>query len=116
MREISEKQKNAIEKLARATKTEVENVEEMSSFEASKVIEGLLEKLKQMRKENNFGTYSKRQNSNSFSSDALAGLAVKILAQKHDIKNIISQRQQFTERVKELYEVFSEARQACFAA
>ena len=49
MKEITEKQIEVIKKLAKATKTDIKNVEQMSRFEASKVIEGLLEKLKQMR-------------------------------------------------------------------
>jgi uncharacterized protein YgbK (DUF1537 family) len=115
MKQITERQIEAIEKLAKATKTEV-NVEGMSSFEASQTIEGLIEKLKEMRKQNGFIAYSRRQNSNGFSSDALAGLAVKILAQRHKVQDIISQRDNFKQRVKELYEVFSEARQGCLAS
>jgi len=112
MKEITEKQIEAIKKLARATKTEINGVEQMSSFEASKVIEGLIEKLKEMRKNNrNYG----RQRSNGYSSDALAGLAVKIVAQRHDVKTIIGQKDRFKQRVAELYSVFSEARQVCRA-
>lgn len=113
MKSISEKQKVAIYKLAKIAKANIENVESMSSFEASKVIDGLIQNVNRMKGGSN-RRYSKP--GMNFSSDALAGLAVKIVAQRHDVKTIIGQRQQFRERVRQIYQVFSEARQACLAS
>ena len=111
MKPITEKQKNAIIKLAGVTATHVGDLDSMSSKEASKIIDDLIKKKTGRTPINNY----KRQNNSTFSRDALAGLAVKILAQKHDIKEIISQRERFKERVVELYQIFDEARQGCLA-
>lgn len=115
MKEISEKQKNAIYKLAKATKTEVENVEGMSGFEASKVIAALIEKMNAVKQSGGSERGGSVKARNDYKSDALAGLAVKILAQRHDVKSIIQQKDNFKQRAAELYKVFDEARQACLA-
>ena len=112
MKPITEKQLNAIEKLAKATRTSVENAEGMSSFEASKVITALIEKMKQ--RNSNFRNDS-RKTGNDYKSDALAGLAVKILAQRCKVDEIVSQAEKFKQRAVELYKVFDLARQACLA-
>ena len=104
MKSITEKQISAIRRLARAAKIEVRNVDKMSSFEASKVIEGLIRKLNLTKK-------VKRD----FSSDALAGLAVKILAQRCKVEWMISKENHFKKRAADLYRVFHSARQACLA-
>ena len=104
MKPITEKQLAAIRKLSRAAKIEVNGMEKLSSFEASKVIEGLIQKLNATKK-------PKRD----FSSDALAGLAVKILAQRSDIDDIVEEAGDFRKRVAALYKVFLTARQACLA-
>lgn len=115
MKEISEKQKNAIYKLAGATKTEVENVEGMSSFEASKVITALIEKMNTLKQSGGSDRSGGVKARSDYKSDALAGLAVKILAQRHDVKSIIAQKDRFKQRAVELYKVFDEARHACLA-
>ena len=82
----------------------------MSRFEASKVITALIEK---MNKNKNSDRNDNK--SNSYQSEALAGLAVKILAQKCKIQDMIDSEERFKKRVSELYKVFSSAKQACFA-
>jgi len=104
MKPITEKQIAAIRKLSRVAKVVINSVEKMNSFEASKVIEGLIKKLNEVKK-------PKRD----FSSDALAGLAVKILAQRCKVEWIISKEAQFKQRASDLYRVFNLARQACLA-
>ena len=113
-KEVTEKQIEAIRKLARATKIEVNNIEKMSRGEASAVIVSLIEKSREQRSSASSQPPASARRS-GFQSDALAGLAVKILAQRQDVKSIIQQKQRFKERVVELYAVFSEARQACLA-
>ena len=113
MKPITEKQLNAIEKLAKATRTSVENAEGMSSFEASTVITSLIEKMNQMKNERSSRNDSKK--ANDYKSDALAGLAVKILAQRCKVEEIVSQAEKFKQRAAELYKVFDSARQACLA-
>jgi len=54
MKPITEKQMNAIEKLAKATRTSVGDVEKLSCFEASKVITALIEKMNKNRKNNDY--------------------------------------------------------------
>ena len=108
MKPITGRQIHAIKKLARATKTEVNNVEKLSSFEASKVIKALIEKMKNSRQRNDV-------KSNDYKSDALAGLAVKILAQRCKVGDIVGSEDRFKKRAVELYRVFSSARQACLA-
>ena len=109
MKPLTDRQRVAIFRLARATKTELKNVDEMSSFEASKVIEGLLKRLEEQKKG------SRTKQSSNYSSDALAGLAVKILAQRTDVEEIIGKEGLFRERAAKLYKVFSSARQKCLA-
>ena len=48
-KEVTEKQIEAIKNLARATKTEVNNIEKMSRGEASAVIDSLIEKSREQR-------------------------------------------------------------------
>jgi len=104
MKPITEKQIVAIRRMTRAAKVELKNVEQMSSFEASKVIEGLLQKL-------NATKTPKRD----YSSDALAGLAVKILAQRSEVDDIVEDAGAFKKRAASLYKVFLSARQVCLA-
>lgn len=111
MKPISEKQKNAIMRLARATRTEVESIEGMSSFEASSVITALIEKMNQQKGNGN----EPRKASRNYSSDALAGLAVKILAQRHKVDEIIKSADRFKAKTVELYKVFESARRECLA-
>jgi hypothetical protein len=116
MKEITEKQIVAIKRMARATKTDVRNVEEMSRFEASKLITALGEKLDAMKGRG--GSTSSPSGGNqgrSFSSDALAGLAVKIVAQKCKVSDVLQKEARFKETVAQLYRVFSLARQECLA-
>ena len=109
MKPITEKQINAIEKLARATKTQVNNIEEMSSVEASQLITALIEK-RNGTQQNSSRNYSK---GNDYMSGALAGLAVKILAQRCKIEEIIGNEERFKQRAVELHKVLSSARQEC---
>ena len=111
MKPITEKQIGAIKRLGKATGITLNNIEQMSSFEASQVISDLIEKMKQLRGKRNAG----RKAGNDFRSDALAGLAVKILAQRCNVQQIVSSEDKFRKRVVELYRVFSSARQACLA-
>ena len=114
MKQITEKQIKAIQKLARITKTEIKGIERMSSAEASKIISALIEKVNQAKGGSKFQS-NPRKPGNDYSSDALAGLAVKILAQRSKVEEIINDESRFRKRVVELYKVFSSARQACFA-
>lgn len=109
MKPITDKQINAIEKLARVTKTEINNIEGLSSVEASKVITELAEKFQ--RKHN----AQRNVSQNDFVSGALAGLAIKTVSQRCKVEEIIGNEEQFKKRVVELYQVFSEARQKCLA-
>ena len=112
MKPITEKQINTLLKLARVTKTQVNNIKEMTSFEASKLITALIEKMNKNKKSNDFRRDS---TSNVYQSEALAGLAVKILAQRCEMQEIIGDEDRFKKKVVELYKVFSSAKKACFA-
>lgn len=114
MKEVTEKQIGAIMKLAHVTKTEVSDIESMSRAEASALIDSLIEKARGQKGDAAAQPRADARRS-SFQSDALAGLAVKIVAQRNEVKTIIEQRDRFKERVAQLYAVFSEARQACLA-
>jgi len=114
MKPITERQIEAIEKLARATRTSVGNVEQLSSFEASKVITSLIEKMNKIRNNSYRNNYRKPLNNHN-NLDVLAGLAVKILAQKSKEEEMIGKAENFKKRVVELYRVFCSARQACLA-
>ena len=103
MNEITEKQIATIKGLSRRAKIEVKNVEGLSKFEASKVIEGLLQKV------------NPKQEKKDYSRDALAGLAVKILAQRSEVDDMVDNARIFSDRVVALYRVFRSARQACLA-
>lgn len=116
MKEITEKQIVAIKRMARATKTEVGNIEEMSCFEASKVITALGEKLDAMKGRAPSASPSSGGNQQrDFSSGALAGLAVKIVAQKCRVDDVLEKEESFKKKVAQLYRVFSLARQGCLA-
>lgn len=115
MKPITEKQIDAIEKLAKATRTSVNNLEQLSCFEASKIITALIEKANKNRKNNGYRNSERKAVNSSYKSDALAGLAVKILAQRCNVQQIVSSEDKFRKRVVELYRVFSSARQACLA-
>ena len=106
MKPITEKQLKAIHKLARATKTKINNVEKMSCFEASKVIEGLINRMNRMKNQGRKSGYQ---------SDALAGLAVKILAQRCKVEEIVRKPEVFQSKAADLYRVFDRARQKCLA-
>lgn len=112
MKPITEKQMNAIEKLAGITRTTITDVEKLSSFEASKVITALIEKMNTMKQRRNNRNADTKAD---YKSDALAGLAVKILAQRCKVDEIIGKAEKFRERAVELYKVFDSARQACLA-
>jgi hypothetical protein len=112
MKSITEKQIVTIQKLAKAAKTEIKNVDKMSCNEASMVITALIEKVK--KSDGNRKDSSQTRNSDS-RSDPLAGLAVKILAQKCHISYILHSDGEFKKRAVELYKVFISARRACFA-
>ena len=71
------------------------------------MIEGLIEKARAKR-------HVEVRKSN-YSSDALAGLAVKILAQRYTLDTIVRHRQGFEKKAVELYRIFQSARQACLA-
>jgi len=115
MKEITEKQIEAIKKLATATETEIENVEQMSRFEASKVIEGLIEK-RRTPSQNNGSRNDAKPRSNGYRSGALAGLAVKTMAQRYKrVRDIVDGEDIFTQKVVELYRAFENAKRACFA-
>lgn len=107
MKPITDKQKVAIYRMAKSAQTKIEGVENMSSFEASKVIEGLINLLQKKRGHNAKGS--------NYSSDALAGLAVKILAQRTKVDEILAKEDTFRATAAELYRVFSSARQQCLA-
>ena len=115
MKPITEKQIDAIEKLARATRTSVNNLEQLSCFEASKIITALIEKANKGRKNTGSRNDGRKAANSSYQSDALAGHAVKILAQRCNVQQIVSSEEKFRKRVVELFRVFSSARQACFA-
>jgi hypothetical protein len=116
MKEITEKQIVAIKRMARASKTEVSNIEEMSRFEASKLITALGEKLDAMKgKTPTASPSSGGGQKRDFSSEALAGLAVKIVAQKCKVSDVLQKEEGFKKTVAELYRVFSLARQGCLA-
>ena len=66
MKEITEKQKNAIIKLAKTTGIEIAHVERMSSYEASQVIKELIEKANQLRGNRNAG---RKPVNNNYKSD-----------------------------------------------
>lgn len=112
MKEITEKQINAIKNLVKTTGIEIANVEGMSSYEASQVITELIEKARQLRGNRNAG---RKPVNNSYKSDALAGLAVKILAQRCKVEDIVGKAERFRNRAVELFKVFDEARRACLA-
>ena len=103
MSDITERQIATIKKLMKIAKIEVKNVESLSKFAASKVIEGLLQKLNEKREKKDY------------SQDALAGLAVKIMAQKSDVDHIAKHEEEFKQGVVQLYRIFKGARQACLA-
>jgi len=120
MKPITEKQIEAIQKLARATRTGIPNIEQMSCVDASKVITALIEKMNKDRGnhgDENDGPRNdtKKADSRDYRSDALAGLAVKILAQRCEIEEIVGDGDRFRKRAIELFKVFSQARQACLA-
>ena len=76
----------------------------MTSFEASKMIEALIAKRNTAHRSNE-----------DYGKNALAGLAVKVMAQKSDIPYIIQNEEEFKRGVERLYRVFSSARQACLS-
>jgi hypothetical protein len=110
MKLITDKQKVTLYRLMKATKTNVEKVEEMSCYEASKIIEGLLKKWGEIREKKTSATPKR-----DYSSDVLAGLAVKIVAQKTGVDEIVGQEEIFRKKVVDIYRVFSSARQECLA-
>ena len=109
MKHITEKQIAAIKNLSKAAKKEIREIEQMSSFEASEVISELIKSLK------NRSRRAGQKPAGNFGSDALAGLAVKILAQRCKVEDILSSQEKFKKRASELYRVFNSARQACLA-
>jgi hypothetical protein len=114
MKEITEKQIVAIKRMARATKTDIRNVEEMSRFEASKLITALGEKLDAMKGQTPSASPAPGgDQKRDFSSEALAGMAVKIVAQKCNVSDVLQKEDRFKKTVAEMYRVFSSARQGC---
>jgi hypothetical protein len=116
MKQVTEKQIEAIQNLSRATKTTVNDVDKMSSLEASQVITALIENLNAMKqKRSNANSNTSYNKAHDYKSDALAGLAVKILAQRCKVDEIISKAENFKQRAAELYKVFDSARRECLA-
>jgi len=95
MKTITEKQINAIHKMAKATKTEIKNIEQMSCFEASQVLESLIGKWKQIKERR--GSPASNGKARNYSSEALAGLAVKIVAQKCKVDDVLKKGRQLQE-------------------
>jgi len=116
MKPITDKQIDAIEKLARATRTSVNNLEQLSCFEASKIITVLIEKANKNKKNNGYRNNERKAVNSSYKSDALAGLAVKILAQRCKVEDIVGKAEKFRNRAVELFKVFDLARRECLAA
>jgi len=120
MKPITEKQIEAIQKLARVTKTEVGNINGMSRVDASNVITALIEKMNKDRgnpgdEKDGPRNDTKKTENHDYRSDALAGLAVKILAQRCEIEEIVGDGDRFRKRAMELFKVFDSARNACLA-
>ena len=67
-------------------------------------------KIEALRQKNG---YSRKAKGNGFQSDALAGLAVKIVAQRSDIEDVIEKEEDFRKKAADLYRVFYAARQEC---
>jgi hypothetical protein len=116
MKEITEKQIQAIKRMARATKKDIQNIEGMSRFEASEVITALGKQLDEMRnKAPSPSPSTGGSQRRGFSSEALAGLAVKIVAQKCRVSDVLQKEESFKKHVVKLYRIFSLARQGCLA-
>jgi len=113
MKTITEKQIDAIHKMAKATKTEVKDIEQMSCFEASQMLESLIGKWKQIKERR--ASPASNGKARNYSSDALAGLAVKIVAQKCKVDDVLQKEESFKKTVAQLYRVFFLARQGCLA-
>lgn len=112
MKKITERQKEYIKKLAKNTETEIQNIETLSSFAASQTIKGLVKKAKM---QNGFRQQLNSVAKKDYSADVLAGLAVKIVAQKSSLERIKDGGQTFRSDVVELYKAFSSARRQCLA-
>lgn len=110
MKEVTEKQLGAIDRLSRATGTIVDNPEKLTRVAASEVITGLIERLKEKRGRGASAPSSSRRD---YSTDALAGMAVKIVAQKCSVEDVLKSEESFKEKVAELFKVFLSARQGC---
>ena len=110
MKPITERQMQVIKDLAKATKANVDNVHELTCAEASELIGSLINRNR--AKNANKGKDAGRADR---STDALAGLAVKILAQKSEVGHIEKNEEEFKQGVVRLYRIFFEARQACLA-
>ncbi len=108
MKPITEKQMDTIQELARETKTDVSSMEDMSSWEASELITELIKKRRTYEQ-----AQPRKKTSRDYSSEALAGLAVKILAQKYNGKGFVERPEEFTQNAVELYNLFCAARAAC---
>lgn len=115
MREATQKQLLTIRKLAAATKTQVNDPEGLSIQEASTVISELIGKLQEKNGKGAASSPPPSQGRESFRADALAGLAVKIVAQRSDLEKMIHEEGDFRQKVESLYRVFYLARQGCLA-
>lgn len=102
MKPITEKQKVAIERLARSLQRAVPNLDGLSSQEASRIIDELLAKKR--------GGTSPAP---SYASDALAGLAIKMVTQHHNLLYLLDNEAAFTKQVVALHRIFVSAKKAC---
>jgi hypothetical protein len=73
----------------------------------------LIQKLNTQRSNGNASPNGRQ--TNGYSTGALAGLAVKILAQRCKTDEILGKAGEFEKKVVELYKVFNSAKQACLA-
>ena len=106
MKPVTDNQRREIERLSRLSKTNVD-LAGLSSLEASRII---------TRLRGQVGEPDGRGRSDSASgSEALAGLAMKLIAQRGTPEWIFENEMEFRSYVVKLYHVFVRTRQACLS-
>ena len=120
MKPISEKQTRAIKNLARATGTEVKDIGEMNSLEASKLITALIGKMHGVVKNNGHGNGKMQQQSANVPNGqmltasvafnaARLGQCANLALYRGNLDFYLENQEEFVKRAVEIYNMLSKA-------